>query len=60
MDDLVLETLTAEKESLLKKIEGLKTQRQELVNNANAVSGAIQFGEQLVAELTEKIAQKDK
>lgn len=41
-------------DSITKKIESLKKQREELVANVNAISGAIQFAEQLLEEEAKK------
>jgi hypothetical protein len=38
-------------EELLKEIESLKKQREEMIANVNAIGGAIQFAEQLVAKM---------
>ena len=42
------------KEKLKEKIEGLKKEFAQLQANANAISGAIQFAEQLLAEEEKK------
>lgn len=45
-----MEKLTLSKEDLHKRLDGLGAQRQKLIDDLNAVSGAIQFCEQLILE----------